>query len=62
MKEVYQASKKLSSWPMLVIELTKRRDELIKENRELAKENMELKRRCCDLWKEVTEERARNDS
>ena len=62
MKEVYQASKKLSSWPMLVVELTKRRDELIKENRELTEENMALKRKCSELWREVTEERARNDS
>tara|TARA_Y100001973_G_C5187586_1_gene328871 strand:- start:285 stop:473 length:189 start_codon:yes stop_codon:yes gene_type:complete len=62
MKEVYQASKKLSSWPMLVVDLTKRRDELIKENRELTEENMALKRKCSELWREVTEERARNDS
>lgn len=52
--------KKLSSWPQMVICLTKERDELKRENKALSEENMDLKRRCCDLWKEVTEERAKN--
>jgi cell division protein FtsB len=52
--------KKLSSWPQMVIRLTKERDELKRENKTLSEENMDLKRRCCDLWKEVTEERAKN--
>ena len=52
--------KKLSSWPQMVIRLTKERDELKRENKALSEENMDLKRRCCDLWKEVTEERAKN--
>ena len=50
---VYQPTKKISTWPQMVVRLTKERDELIKEN-------LQLKRRCCDLWKEVTEERAKN--
>ena len=52
--------KKLSSWPQMVIRLAKERDELKRENKALSEENMDLKRRCCDLWKEVTEERAKN--
>ncbi len=59
---VHQPTKKISSWPQMVVRLTKERDELIKENKELSKENLELKRRCSDLWREITEERAKNDS
>ena len=44
----------------MVVRLTKERDELKLENKELVEENLQLKRRCCDLWKEVTEERAKN--
>ena len=59
---VYKPSKKIGTWPQMVVRLTKERDELIKENMELTKENLGLKRRCSDLWKEVTEERAKYDS
>ena len=59
---VHQPTKKISSWPQMVVRLTKERDELIKENKELGKENLELKRRSCDLWRQVMEERAKSDS
>ncbi len=59
---VHQPTKKISSWPQMVVRLTKERDELIKENKKLSKENLELKRRCSDLWREITEERAKSDS
>ena len=59
---LYKPTKKIGTWQQMVVRMTKERDELIKENMELTKENLELKRRCCDLWKEVTEERAKNDS
>ena len=58
---VYQPTKKIGTWPQMVVRLTKERDELTKENLQLTQENLELKRRCCDLWKEVTEERAKSD-
>jgi len=57
---VYKPTKKIGTWPQMVVRLTKERDELTKENKELVEENLELKRRCSDLWKEVTEERAKN--
>ena len=57
---IYKPTKKIGTWPQMVVRLTKERDELTKENKELVEENLELKRRCCDLWKEVTEERAKN--
>ena len=59
---VHQPTKNISSWPQMVVRLTKERDELIKENKELSKENLELKRRSCDLWRQVMEERAKSDS
>ena len=37
---VHQPTKKISSWPQMVVRLTKERDELIKENKELSKENL----------------------
>ena len=58
---VYQPTKKISTWPQMVVRLTKERDELTKENKELVEENLQLKRRCSDLWKELTEERAKSD-
>ena len=57
---VYKPTKKIGTWPQMVVRLTKERDALKVENKELVEENLELKRRCCDLWKEVTEERAKN--
>ncbi len=58
---VYKPTKKVGTWPQMVVRLTKERDELTKENKELVEENLELKRRCSDLWKELTEERAKSD-
>ena len=52
--------KKISSWPQMVVRLTKERDELKRDYKALSEENMDLKRRCCDLWKEVMEEKAKN--
>ena len=46
----------------MVVRLTKERDELKLENKELVEENLQLKRRCSDLWREITEERAKRDS
>ena len=60
MMNLYKPTKKIGTWQQMVVRMTKERDELIKENMELTKENLELKRRCCDLWKEMTEERAKN--
>ena len=56
---LYKPSKKIGTWPQMVIRLTKERDELVAKNKKLEEENMGLKRRCCDLGKEVMEERAR---
>tara|TARA_R100000654_G_scaffold72512_3_gene104412 strand:+ start:908 stop:1096 length:189 start_codon:yes stop_codon:yes gene_type:complete len=56
---LYKPSTELESWQQMVVRLTKERDELVARNKDLEKENLELKRRCCDLWKEVTEERAK---
>ena len=58
---IYKPTKKIGTWPQMVVRLTKERDELTKENKELVEENLELKRRCSDLWKELTEERAKSD-
>lgn len=58
---VYQPTKKIGTWPQMVVRLTKERDELKLENKELVEENLQLKRRCSDLWKELTEERAKSD-
>jgi len=46
----------------MVVRLTKERDELKFENKQLVEENLQLKRRCSDLWREITEERAKRDS
>ena len=58
---VYQPTKKISTWPQMVVRLTKERDELKFKNKELVEENLQLKRRCSDLWREITEERAKRD-
>ena len=58
---VYKPTKKIGTWPQMVVRLTKERDELKLENKELVEENLQLKRRCSDLWKELTEERAKSD-
>ena len=54
--------KKVSSWPQMVTRLTEEREKLVVENKKLEEENMGLKRRCCDLWKDVMEAQAKNDS
>ena len=59
---VYQPTKKISTWPQMVVRLTMERDELKFKNKELVEENLQLKRRCSDLWREITEERAKRDS
>tara|TARA_Y100000589_G_C27054345_1_gene588634 strand:+ start:796 stop:981 length:186 start_codon:yes stop_codon:yes gene_type:complete len=59
---VYQPTKKISTWQQMVVRLTKERDELVARNKKLEEENMGLKRRCSDLWREITEERAKRDS
>ena len=59
---VYQPTKKISTWPQMVVRLTKERDELKFQNKELVEENLQLKRRCSDLWREITEERAKRES
>jgi len=57
---IYKPTKQNTSWQQMVIRLTKERDELKVDYKELSKENLELKRRCSDLWREITEERAKN--
>ena len=59
---IYKPSKKIGTWPQMVVRLTKERDKLVVENKKLEEENMGLKRRCCDLWKDVMEAQAKNDS
>lgn len=58
---VYQPTKKISTWQQMVVRLAKERDELVARNKKLEEENMGLKRRCSDLWREITEERAKSD-
>jgi len=59
---IHKPTKENVSWQQMVIRLTKERDELKVENKKLGKENLELKRRSCDLWRQVMEERAKSDS
>ena len=59
---IHKPTKGSVSWQQMVIRLTKERDELKSDYKELSKENLELKRRCSDLWREITEERAKSDS
>ena len=59
MMNLYKPTKNIGTWQQIVVRLTKERDELVARNKKLEKENMGLKRRCSDLWKELTEERAR---
>lgn len=54
--------KKVSSWPQMVARLTEEKEELVRKNEKLNKEVTELRRRCCDLWREVMEAQAKNDS
>jgi cell division protein FtsB len=58
---------KVENWPQWVqrlsnenIVLKRRIAELEKQNEELAEETLQLKSRCCDIWKQLTEEQARN--
>ena len=48
MMNVYKPTKKIGTWPQMVVRLTKERDELVARNKKLEEENMGLKRRCCD--------------
>jgi predicted RNase H-like nuclease (RuvC/YqgF family) len=57
---IHKPTKQNTSWQQMVIRLTKERDELKVDYKELSKENLELKRRCSDLWREITEERAKS--
>ncbi len=57
---------KVESWPLGVRRLTEesrvlksRVIDLEKHNDELSNEVTDLKVRCCDLWKQLTEEQAR---
>ena len=57
---LHKPSIELESWQQMVVRMTKERDKLVVKNKKLEEENMGLKRRCSDLWKEMTEERAKN--
>jgi len=59
---IHKPTKQNTSWQQMVIRLTKERDELKVTKKKLSEENMELKRRCSDLWREITEERAKSDT
>ena len=59
MMNLYKPPKKIGTRHQIVVRMTKERDELVARNKKLEEENMGLKRRCCDLWNELTEERAR---
>tara|TARA_R110000803_G_C11887589_1_gene310546 strand:+ start:370 stop:576 length:207 start_codon:yes stop_codon:yes gene_type:complete len=57
---------KIESWPLWVRRLTdenlllrRRVIDLEKHNEEQAKEVTDLKKRCCDIWKQLTEEQAK---
>ena len=39
---VYKPTKKIGTWPQMVVRLTKQRDELKLENKELVEENLEF--------------------
>ena len=58
---------KVENWPQWVkrvtnenVELKRRIAELEEKNTELTTEVQQLKKRCCDIWKQVMEEQARN--
>ena len=58
---------KVENWPQWVkrvteqnVELRRRVAELEEKNTELTTEVQQLKKRCCDIWKQLTEEQARN--
>tara|TARA_R110000851_G_scaffold144169_1_gene283250 strand:- start:40 stop:225 length:186 start_codon:yes stop_codon:yes gene_type:complete len=59
---IHKPTKQNTSWQQMVIRLTQERDELKVTKKKLSEENMELKRRCSDLWREITEERAKSDT
>ena len=57
---------KIESWPQWVKRLTdenqdlrRKLAQLEKHNEEQAKEVTDLKKRCCDIWKQLTEEQAK---
>ena len=47
----------MEGWPQWVGRLVVEKDELILRNRELEEENLGLKRRCCELYEDLCEER-----
>jgi len=59
---VYKPTKKIGTWPQMVVRLTEEKEGLVREIKELRKEVEDLKRRCCELWKDVMEEQRKNDS
>jgi len=53
--------KKIESWPQWVGRLVKEKDKLVLRNRKLEEENLGLKRRCCELYEDLCEEKRKNE-
>ena len=53
--------KKIESWPQWVGRLVKEKDKLVLRNRKLEEENLGLKRRCCELYEDLCEEKSKNE-
>ena len=53
--------KKIESWPQWVGRLVKENEKLLLRNRKLEEENLGLKRRCCELYEDLCEERRKNE-
>ena len=59
---IYESTgKKIESWPQWVGRLVKENEKLLLRNRKLEEENLGLKRRCCELYEDLCEERRKNE-
>ena len=53
--------KKIEGWPQWVGRLVRDKEELVLRNRKLEEENLGLKRRCCELYEDLCEEKRKNE-
>jgi len=59
---IYESTgKKIESWPQWVGRLVKENEKLLLRNRKLEEENLGLKRRCCELYEDLCEEKRKNE-
>tara|TARA_Y100001973_G_C4980658_1_gene224041 strand:- start:124 stop:315 length:192 start_codon:yes stop_codon:yes gene_type:complete len=59
---IYESTgKKIESWPQWVGRLVKDNEKLLLRNRKLEEENLGLKRRCCELYEDLCEEKRKNE-